>query len=129
MALDYKTLLSNLEDKGFVRSIPIFDHHTVKGGGMLPDRFEAHAAWYYCMCAVGMLREVDEEHSQYEGELDHQSMLNNIVRSVSALYNLESPDMLLKHMPDCRLEAIRLDIGWDERMEKPFLDRYVKRDN
>lgn len=128
MTIDYRQLMLNLKDNGFVSFYPEFKHHTVLQGGFLPDLAGGHAAWYYALCAHGMLKEV-EEGAEYDGELDHQSMLNNLVRSVAALYALSTPDMLLRFLPDARLEAVRCGYGWDERVEKPWLDRYVKRDN
>jgi len=123
--MDYREMMKQLEDKSFVRHFPYFPHHTIQHGGVLPDEPAAHAAWYYCKCAIGMFREIHEG-AQYEGELDHINMLNNLVRSVSALYNLNSPDDLLRMMPHCRLEAIRLELGWDDRIEKPFYIGYIK---
>jgi hypothetical protein len=73
-----------------------------------------------------MFKEI-REGAQYEGEHDHQNMLNNLVQSVSALYQLDSPDELLKFMIPVRLEALRLELEWDDRVEKPYLAKYLGR--
>lgn len=114
--MDYNEQKRAMEKVGFVRSFPVFAHHTVPQG-LLPDMKESQAAWYYCMCMVGLLRELDEAHAEYEGERDHTNMANNIIRSVALLYNLESPGEILKFLPYCRMEAERIDIGWDSRMD------------
>jgi len=114
--VDYQEFKKNLAGVGFVRHYPVFAHHA-EPNGKLPDDKRAHAAWYYCMCLVGLLRELDEEHAQYEGERDHTNMANNIAMSVAALYDLESPSELFKFLPYCKAQAEAIDIGWDSRME------------
>jgi hypothetical protein len=128
MAVDYKEMLRNLEDRGFVRHYPIFEHH-VFPNGMLSNRKEAHAAWYFCMCMVGLLRELDAGSAEYEGERDHTDMANNILRSVAMLYQLDSPSELLRHLPECELEAARIEIGWDPRINAAANADYRKQDN
>lgn len=122
--MDYREMMKNLEDVGFKRHFPIFDHHTERFGGALPDEKGAHAAWYYCLCAHGMFKDI-REGAQYEGEHDHQNMLNNLIRSVAALYQLDSPNEVLKYMIHARLEALRLELEWDDRVEKPYLVKYL----
>lgn len=125
--MDYQEMRKAMQ--GVAKSFPVFQHHT-EPLGLLPDRKESQAAWYYCMCLVGLLRELDEEHAQYEGERDHTNMANNIAMSVAVLYDLESPSDMFKHLPDCKAEAERIDIGWDTRMETlHIVDGFRRIDN
>lgn len=125
---DYRELMRNLQDARFVRWYPTFAHHTESKGGMLPNEKGAHAAWYYVICAHKSLEQV-RLGAEYEGELDHVVMLNNIVRSIAAIYELDSPGELLKFIPHCRLEAVRCDISWDDRVENPYMVDYLGRAN
>ena len=114
--VDYNEQKRAMQDVGFVRTFPVFAHHT-EPQGLLPDMKESQAAWYYCMCLVGLLKELDEAHAEYEGERDHTNMANNIARSVAVLYDLDSPSEIFKFLPACKQEAERINIGWDARME------------
>lgn len=122
--ISYEQLLKNLKDIQVVRIMPTFVSHTILQGGRIHDRIDAHACWYYCRCAMGMVKEI-RLGAQYEGENDHIDMLNNLARSVAALYNLESPSRMLRNMIDCKLEAERCELEWDPRIEKPWLSAYI----
>lgn len=117
MRLGYSDLIRSLKEKDFVRHWPIFKHH-VEPEGLMPDTPAAHACWYYCMCVVGLLKELDAGNAEYEGERDHTDMRANIIMSVAALYNLESPSEIVKLFPFAKQEAERLGLGWDVRMEE-----------
>lgn len=120
------TLMNAKEFHGkFALRPPRFVSHLIKSGGLLPDEPGAHACWYYCRIAIQSMKAVDDG-AQYDGELDHIKMTNNIARSVALLYRLDSPDDFLKFMMYVRIEAARLELEWDQRIETPFNDTYVK---
>lgn len=125
---DYREMMRGLEEKGFVRHYPIFPHHAFPNG-MLPDKKEAHAAWYFCMCMVGLLRELDANSAEYEGERDHTDMAANILLSVAMLYSLDSPGDIYKFLQFCELEAARIEIGWDHRIVDSIKADFRKMDN
>jgi hypothetical protein len=91
----------------------------------LPDLPGVHACWYYCRCAIGMMQKVDEG-AQYEGENDHSVMLNNLARSVSMLYGLESPSDFLKFMPQVKHLAVSNQMPWDLRIENPGSHSFIR---
>ncbi len=94
-------------------------------GGMLQDVPAAHAAWYFCRCAMGMFKEI-KLGAQYEGEHDHFNMINNLCRTIAAQYNLDSPSLLVQQIPQVKLEAARCNLDWDERLERPDLIEYIR---
>lgn len=121
---DYRDILKNLNDAGFVRTIPLFKDHVLPHG-LMPDEMGAHACWMYATGAHQMIHEI-EAGAQYEGELDHINMLNNLARSVSAWYKLESPSELVKYMEICKFEAMRSDYPWDSRVERPNILTFIR---
>lgn len=102
-----------------------FMSHTTLVGGYLPNDKRAHACWYYCRCAITAMKAVDDG-AQYEGEDDHINSLNNIARGVAKIYQLESPDEFLKFMDYVKLEAMRCELEWDIRIEKPAAAPHIK---
>ena len=104
---------------------PRFVSHIAENGGALPDEPGAHACWYYCRIAIKSMKDVDDG-AQYEGELDHTNMLNNLARSVAMLYRLDSPDDFLKFMPLVRMEAMKWELVWDERIVAPYTISFLR---
>lgn len=102
-----------------------FVSHVTRNGGFLPDEPGAHACWYYCRCAILMWKAVVDG-ADYEGELDHIDMQNNIARGIATLYSLESPSDFLKFMDYVKLEAIRLDLEWNVKIENPGASTHVR---
>lgn len=126
--MDYQQLLMNLKRLAFVRTPPRFISHLSLSGGMLPDQPGAHACWYYCRCATQMYKKV-RDGADYEGEVDHQAMYNNLARSVAALYKLESPAEFLQFMWAVRLEAERCELEWYDEAMSPVYHKYITKDN
>lgn len=105
--------LKGVQTLGFV-----FEDH-IHPFGLLPRDPRANACWYYCKCAMQMVRGVDEG-AELEGEKDRDiNLLNNLARNVAAQYSLDSPDDFLLFIDYCHAEAVRLDMTWDSRIEKP----------
>ena len=102
-----------------------FVSHTIGHGGVLYDLPGAHACWYYCRIAIQAMKKVDDG-ADYEGERDHVNALNNIARSVAALYRLESPSEFLKFMAEVKVEAMRCQLEWDRRIEDPWKAPHIK---
>lgn len=115
----YGQLLENLKKIKMNRTIPVFVRHVEKNGGLLPDRIQAHACWYYCQLAHKHLTRVADG-GIYVGDEDTVNSLFAIAKGVAAFYNLESPAEFLKHMGDCRLEAMRCGYEWDSGIEEPL---------
>lgn len=107
---------------------PRFVSHLIQYGGFLPDMPGAHACFYYCRIAIRSLKAV-RDGAQYQGEMDHQQMLNNIARSVALLYRLDSPSDFLLFMPYVKAEAMRLELEWDINIEHPAAETYITKDN
>ena len=126
--MDYREIQRALQEKNFVRHFPTFAHHVLPNG-VMPDRKESHAAWYFCMCMVGLLRELDAGSAEYEGERDHTDMSANLLVSVATLYSLDSPGEILKFLLYCELEAARIGIGWDHRINDVKNSGFRKMDN
>lgn len=98
----------------------IFALHVQANGGYLPDELGAHACWYYARCAHINIQNV-KDGAQYEGEIDHVNSLNNLARSIANLYNLkDGPADFLQFIIPVRMEAMRLGMPWDPRIEKPL---------
>lgn len=115
----YEQLIANLRNLKMNRVLPVFALHVDKNGGMLPDRIPAHACWYYCIIGHKHLTRV-EEGGIYEGDADTVNSLFEIAKAVAAFYNLDSPAQFLRHMGDCRLEALRLGYEWNPEIEEPL---------
>lgn len=111
--------------KGTVLRPPRYMSHITQAGGALPDVPGAHACWHYCRLSIRALEKVDYG-AEYEGELDHTNMINNIARSVAMLYRLDSPDDFLKFMPLVRMEAMKWELLWDERIVAPYTVAFLK---
>lgn len=126
--LDYQDLLKNLKSIQFVRTPPRFISHLSLSGGFLPDEAGAHACWYFCRC-VYQMRKAIRDGAAYEGETDHQDMANNLVRSIAALYKLDSPEELVKYFGVVKLEAMRCELEWDDEIMTPLHSRYVTKGN
>jgi len=126
--MDYREIQRTLEEKNFKRHYPVFAHHVLPNGAM-PDRKESHAAWYFCMCMVGLLRELDAGNAEYEGERDHTDMAANLLVSVATLYSLDSPGEILKFLQYAELEAARINIGWDHRINDVQFKDFRRIDN
>lgn len=107
---------------------PRFVSHLRHMGGLLPDQPGAHACFYYCRTAMQMLKAV-RDGADYQGEIDHQNMLNNLARSVALMYRLDSPDDFLAFLDYVKAEALRLELEWNVAIEKPGANRFVKKDN
>lgn len=122
--ISYGQLMENLKGVGFTRTLPVFTMHIDKNGGLLPDDIRASACWYYCTVAHKSLEKV-KDGAAFEGEEDPVDSLNNIARSVAAFYKLDSPSEFLKFMGDCRLEALRCNMDWDETIEQPLKHQFV----
>lgn len=116
--MERSPLLAGLQQFRFVS-------HLYLSGGLLPDLPGAHACWYYCRCAIQMWKAVNDG-AQYEGELDHINMQNNLARGVAIIYKLDSPDDFLKFMDIVKLEAIRCSYEWDMRIERPGTSPFIK---
>jgi len=86
--------------------------------GLLPNEIGAHACWYYAKCAHKNLEEL-EQGATYEGELDAQNHLPNLVRSISQLYAIQDPSDMLRFIPWCRAECQRLGYAWNPAVENP----------
>lgn len=93
----------------------VFPHHTLRGGGLLPDMVGAHAAWYFRRCAMKNLKAI-KEGAWYDGEVDHVKALANIAWSVARFYSLPDPSEFLKFMDVVKLEAMRDEAPWDDRL-------------
>lgn len=122
MALDNAEAFKNVDFRP-----PRFVSH-IAPSGLLPDVAGAHACWYYCRCAIQSLKRVDQG-ADYANEVDHQNMLHNLARSVALLYRLDSPDNFLIFLDFVKAEALIHQLEWDERIESPALDPFVKRGN
>jgi len=123
----YDDMMRALNEVGFVRTLPIFAMHTPMNGGLLPDRKEAHACWYYCRVAHMQLDKVADG-GIYEGDVDPTNNLYELAKAVAAFYKLDSPDEMLKHMGDCILEAIRCKMEWNPGVEEPLKALFRKGD-
>jgi hypothetical protein len=115
----YEDMMRALDASKFVRTLPVFAMHVEKNGGLLPDRLEAHACWYYCTLAHKHLARV-EEGGIYVGDQDTPNSLFAIAKGVAAFYKLDSPSEFLKHIGDCALEAIRCGMDWNKEIEEPL---------
>ena len=109
-----------MSDEPKFRLIPFyFESITYDRGGLLPDHKGAHAAWYYCRCAIESMEHFDQQ-IVYVGELDRQQSLANVARAVAKLYNLDSPADFTKYLFMCKSEAARRNIKWDDRIMNPM---------
>lgn len=103
----------------------VFEDHTTPNG-VLPREPGAQACWYYCKCAIPIVHKVMEG-ATLEGERDRDiNVLNNLARNVAVQYSLESPDEFLIFMDYCKAEALRCDLAWDERIEKPSQYTFIR---
>ncbi len=105
---------------------PKFMSHITSAGGFLPDLPGAHACWYYCRMATESLKKI-KQGADYQGELDHIDMFNNLARSVALLYRLDSPDDFLLFMPYVEAEAMRMDLYLDPVIKTPGTHTHITR--
>lgn len=128
VTIGYDDLMRQLKDAKFRPRPFIFADHVESNGGCLPDTLGAHACWYYAKSAHKMLDKVTDG-AEYEGERDHVLLLNNMARSIAAFYSLESPSVMLRHIVDVRLEALRCKLPWNPLIEDPFKEQFRRRTN
>lgn len=97
----------------------IYLHHTVGGGGLLPnDELGAHACWHYAYRAHLHLRSVDSG-GVYDGDNDPLLNLMNILHSTMKIYQIEDREEIRKYLWLVKAEAARCQLGWDTRVEDP----------
>lgn len=98
----------------------MFPGKTTQAGGFLPPVMEAHACYYYAVCAHKHLQSAMRG-AIFEGEDDHTTRLDSIARSIAVVYGLESPSDFLKHINAVRAQVTIVERGgWDRRVEDPY---------
>lgn len=129
MNIGYSELRKASKAAGIAFRPMIFAEHVQENGGLLPDKIGAHACWYYVRCAHINLQNV-KDGAQYAGEIDHVNMLNNLARSIANLYGLPlGPTDFIKFIADVRMEAMRVGLPWDTRVEDPIKHEFRNRGN